>query len=226
MTPHRGPDLPRLPARCVRAIGRRASDSDDESSAAARIPIPTRSASSPRRSQLPNARRSSSAATSTGAERGPSCARLPNSCACRASSTGSAAARSPADHELAFLRTRGLLKQRADLVVVLGTPLDFRLGFGRFGNARVAHVVDAALAGRHARGGRDRRRRLAQVLRLARRLHRCPRRSRRLDRRAARCRVQRPRCGPDVAARLRSTRRSGHRGSTASWPSGLPATLS
>jgi acetolactate synthase I/II/III large subunit len=49
----------------------------------------------------------------------------------------------PADHELAFLRTRGLLKQRADLVVVVGTPLDFRLGFGRFGNARVAHVVDA-----------------------------------------------------------------------------------
>ncbi len=50
----------------------------------------------------------------------------------------------PADHELAFLRTRGLLKARADLVVVLGTPLDFRLGFGRFGEAQVAHVVDAA----------------------------------------------------------------------------------
>jgi acetolactate synthase-1/2/3 large subunit len=49
----------------------------------------------------------------------------------------------PADHELAFLRTRGLLKQRADLVVVLGTPLDFRLGFGTFGEATVAHVVDA-----------------------------------------------------------------------------------
>ncbi len=49
----------------------------------------------------------------------------------------------PADHDLAFLRTRGLVKQRADLVVVLGTPLDFRLGFGRFGVARVAHVVDA-----------------------------------------------------------------------------------
>ncbi len=49
----------------------------------------------------------------------------------------------PADHELAFLRTRGLLKQRADLVVVLGTPLDFRIGFGRFGSATVAHVVDA-----------------------------------------------------------------------------------
>jgi len=49
----------------------------------------------------------------------------------------------PARHELSFLRTRGMLKQRADLVVVLGTPLDFRLGFGRFGNAQVAHVVDS-----------------------------------------------------------------------------------
>lgn len=49
----------------------------------------------------------------------------------------------PADHRLAFLRTRGLLKRRADLVVVLGTPLDFRLGFGTFGSATVAHVVDA-----------------------------------------------------------------------------------
>ncbi|RLE24027.1 MAG: acetolactate synthase [Actinobacteria bacterium] len=49
----------------------------------------------------------------------------------------------PADHDLAFLRTRGLLKQRADLVVVLGTPLDFRLGFGKFGSATVAHVVDS-----------------------------------------------------------------------------------
>jgi acetolactate synthase-1/2/3 large subunit len=49
----------------------------------------------------------------------------------------------PADHELAFLRTRGLLRSRADVVVVLGTPLDFRLGFGRFGGATVAHVVDA-----------------------------------------------------------------------------------
>jgi acetolactate synthase I/II/III large subunit len=35
------------------------------------------------------------------------------------------------------------LKQRADLVVVIGTPLDFRVGFGRFGDATVAHVVDA-----------------------------------------------------------------------------------
>src|SRR6266496_3425947 len=47
-----------------------------------------------------------------------------------------------ADHELAFARTRGLLKKEADLVVVVGTPLDFRLGFGDFGAARVVHVVD------------------------------------------------------------------------------------
>jgi acetolactate synthase-1/2/3 large subunit len=50
----------------------------------------------------------------------------------------------PADHELAFTRTRGLLKTEADLVVVIGTALDFRLGFGRFGDARVVHVADTA----------------------------------------------------------------------------------
>lgn len=49
----------------------------------------------------------------------------------------------PADHELAFTRTRALVKQEADVVVVIGTPLDFRLGFGRFGEAQVVHVVDA-----------------------------------------------------------------------------------
>ena len=48
----------------------------------------------------------------------------------------------PADHELAFARTRGLLRTEADLVVVVGTPLDFRLGFGDFGAAAVVHVVD------------------------------------------------------------------------------------
>ena len=50
----------------------------------------------------------------------------------------------PADHELAFSRTRGLLKTEADLVVVVGTPLDFRLSFGSFGEAKVIHLVDSA----------------------------------------------------------------------------------
>ena len=49
----------------------------------------------------------------------------------------------PADHELAFSRTRGLLKAEADVVVVIGTPLDFRISFGSFGDAEVVHVVDA-----------------------------------------------------------------------------------
>jgi acetolactate synthase-1/2/3 large subunit len=50
----------------------------------------------------------------------------------------------PADHELAFSRTRGLLKTEADVVVVIGAPLDFRLSFGSFGDAQVVHVVDSS----------------------------------------------------------------------------------
>jgi acetolactate synthase I/II/III large subunit len=50
----------------------------------------------------------------------------------------------PADHPLAFNRTRALLKSEADVVVVIGTPLDFRLGFGSFGDARVVHITDSA----------------------------------------------------------------------------------
>jgi thiamine pyrophosphate-dependent acetolactate synthase large subunit-like protein len=56
----------------------------------------------------------------------------------------------PADHELAFSRVRGTAFGEADLVVVAGAPLDFRLGFGRFGDARVVHLADsnAGVAGR------------------------------------------------------------------------------
>jgi acetolactate synthase-1/2/3 large subunit len=50
----------------------------------------------------------------------------------------------PADHPLSFSRTRGLLKSDADVVVVIGTPLDFRLGFGKFGDAKVVHIADSA----------------------------------------------------------------------------------
>jgi acetolactate synthase-1/2/3 large subunit len=48
----------------------------------------------------------------------------------------------PPGHDLAFSRTRSRLRKDADVVVVAGTPLDFRLGFGRFGSARVVHLVD------------------------------------------------------------------------------------
>jgi acetolactate synthase-1/2/3 large subunit len=49
----------------------------------------------------------------------------------------------PADHELAYSRARALALKGADLVLVAGTPLDFRLGFGRFGDAQVVHLCDA-----------------------------------------------------------------------------------
>jgi acetolactate synthase-1/2/3 large subunit len=48
----------------------------------------------------------------------------------------------PADHELAFSRARKVAFDGADLVVVAGTPLDFRLGFGSFG-APVVHLADS-----------------------------------------------------------------------------------
>jgi acetolactate synthase-1/2/3 large subunit len=49
----------------------------------------------------------------------------------------------PADHELAFSRARKVAFDGADLVVVAGTPLDFRLGFGAYA-APVVHLADAA----------------------------------------------------------------------------------
>jgi acetolactate synthase-1/2/3 large subunit len=61
----------------------------------------------------------------------------------------------PPDHPLLVARARGAALSGADLVVVVGTPLDFRLGYGVFGEAKVVHVADspeqvsrrAALAG-------------------------------------------------------------------------------
>src|SRR4051812_3899298 len=49
----------------------------------------------------------------------------------------------PPDHPLAFAKARRPALNEADVVAVIGTPLDFRLGFGEFGAAQVAHIVDA-----------------------------------------------------------------------------------
>ena len=55
----------------------------------------------------------------------------------------------PAGHELLVTRARGVAFGQADLVIVAGAPLDFRLGYGWFGGkegtplARVVHLVDA-----------------------------------------------------------------------------------
>jgi acetolactate synthase-1/2/3 large subunit len=56
----------------------------------------------------------------------------------------------PAGHELLVSRARSAAFGGADLVIVAGTPLDFRLGYGDFGGrsgappAQVVHVADAA----------------------------------------------------------------------------------
>ncbi|WP_113705530.1 acetolactate synthase [Nonomuraea lactucae] len=55
----------------------------------------------------------------------------------------------PSGHELLVTRARGLAFGQADLVIVIGTPLDFRLGYGWFGGkdgaplAKVVHIADA-----------------------------------------------------------------------------------
>src|SRR5205814_2298900 len=49
----------------------------------------------------------------------------------------------PPEHDLAFSRSRRVALGGADVVVVIGTPLDFRLSFGDFGDAQLVHVVDA-----------------------------------------------------------------------------------
>jgi acetolactate synthase-1/2/3 large subunit len=55
----------------------------------------------------------------------------------------------PRGHELLVTRARGLAFAQADLVVVMGAPLDFRLGYGVFGGsegaspAPVVHLADS-----------------------------------------------------------------------------------
>ena len=51
----------------------------------------------------------------------------------------------PADHELFFSRTRGAGLKGADLALVIGVPMDFRLGFGSsFGDDTELVVIDVA----------------------------------------------------------------------------------
>jgi acetolactate synthase-1/2/3 large subunit len=65
----------------------------------------------------------------------------------------------PPGHELFFQHSRSTALEEADVVCVVGTPLDFRLRYGRFGSGKLIHVhadprelgrnrvPDAALAG-------------------------------------------------------------------------------
>jgi|SRR5215218_864138 len=60
----------------------------------------------------------------------------------------------PADHELAFSRARGQGLKGADVALVVGVPMDFRLGFGgSFGDETKIVVVDSCAPERaHPRG--------------------------------------------------------------------------
>lgn len=49
----------------------------------------------------------------------------------------------PGGHPLLVTKARSQALKNADLVVVVGTPLDFRLGYGVFGEAQVVHVADS-----------------------------------------------------------------------------------
>jgi acetolactate synthase I/II/III large subunit len=53
----------------------------------------------------------------------------------------------PGGHELLVTRARPVALREADLVIVAGAPLDFRLGYGQFGSgeqaAKVVHVADS-----------------------------------------------------------------------------------
>jgi acetolactate synthase-1/2/3 large subunit len=49
----------------------------------------------------------------------------------------------PPGHPLTFAKARRTALKGADVVVVIGTPLDFRLSFGDFGDAQVVHIVDS-----------------------------------------------------------------------------------
>ncbi len=49
----------------------------------------------------------------------------------------------PGGHPLLVTKARGKALKEPDLVVVIGTPLDFRLGYGIFGDAQVVHVADS-----------------------------------------------------------------------------------
>ena len=82
----------------------------------------------------------------------------------------------PADHELAFSRARSTGLQGADVALVIGAPLDFRLGFGA-AFSQEAEIVDDRR--RRARPGRAPPARRRAVRRAAGHARRAPGRRRR-----------------------------------------------
>ena len=50
----------------------------------------------------------------------------------------------PRGNPLLATKARSFAFRSADLILVVGTPLDFRLGYGDFGSAKVIHVADSS----------------------------------------------------------------------------------
>ena len=90
-----------------------------------------------------SARSSSPAPTCTPATPSRRCARPPRRCRCRSSPTAWAGAACRRSTRSPSPRPGGPRSSGADVVAVIGTPLDFRLSFGDFGEAQVVHIVDA-----------------------------------------------------------------------------------
>ena len=64
----------------------------------------------------------------------------------------------PADHELAFSRARSKALEEADVALVIGVPMDFRLGFGGVFGADTELIAVDRVAARQAPPARRRRR--------------------------------------------------------------------
>ncbi len=166
--------MPRAGPRAPRTAARRSSTSRSTRSGPVRVELPAVSGADGFRGDQPDpdavarvaqlvaastaAGAVVAAATSTGRTRKHRCARSSEAARVPVFVNGMGRGTLPADHELAFSRARSIALKQADLVLVAGTPLDFRLGFGRFGDAQVVHLCDAATRSRRARR-RSRRRR-------------------------------------------------------------------
>ena len=143
----------------------------------------------------------------------------------------------PGGHPLLVTKARGQALNGADLVVVVGTPLDFRLGYGVFGGkdelprpARVVHLADSAgQVAQHAELAGSAYGDLTAVL------DRRPRRPRQGRRHSAASptgppgwTTSRPACAPPPSATASCSAprptRSTRPASTASWCRGWPTT--
>ena len=121
----------------------------------------------------PSGRRSWPAPASTGATARGSCGRWPRRSASRSSSTASAAAACPPTTSSPSAAPAGTALKGADVALVVGVPMDFRLGFGgSFGEETKIVRLDVApeRADRQprARGRPGRRRRARRLAAIAR----------------------------------------------------------